>query len=173
MQFEKSNDTKVLESVLKEVEVGATITYDDLSRSIGRDVREFAYPALLSARNNLEKELRIVFEVETNVGLVRLNDSGIVRSSENDRKKLLRRSKRCIRKQECVKFENLTQEEKRQHVTACAQFGAIAMFASKSASKKIGSVVTSKSNVIPIGETLKLFGGGLKEETPDDKKDAD
>lgn len=167
MQFQKSNDTKVLENVLKEVAVGSVVTYEDLSRAIGRDVREFAYQALQSARRALVRESRIVFGVETSIGLVRLNDSGIVKCTEQDRKLIQRRANRTIEKLHCAEFEKLTNEEKRQHVTASAQMGAISMFASKAASKKIASSVKDQSSVIPIGETLKLFGGGS---TPKDKE---
>jgi hypothetical protein len=165
MIHEKSNDTKIIESVLAEAEVGQTITYQELSAAIGRDVRQFAYPSLISARRCLQNTKRMVFGVEANVGLIRLNDSGIVESTEHDRKIIQRRAKRTIDKLRCAEFDKLTGEEKRRHVTASAQMGAVAMFASKNATKKIAGKVNGSSDALPIGETLKLFGGGVKEET--------
>jgi len=165
MIHEKSNDTKVLEHVLGQAKVGQLVTYQELSAAIGRDVREFAYQSLFSARRALQNQQRIVFGVEANVGLKRLNDSGIVQSTEHDRKIIQRRARRTIDKLRCAEFEKLTADEKRQHVTASAQMGAVAMFSSKNASKKIASKVQAKTDAIPIGETLKLFGGGsVKEE---------
>jgi hypothetical protein len=165
MIHEKSSDTKILESVLAEAKVGQLITYAELSKAIGRDVRQFAYQSLFSARRCLQNAKRIVFGVQANIGLIRLDDSKIVESTEHDRKVIQRRAKRTIDKLRCAEFDNLTAEEKRRHVTASAQMGAVAMFASKNATKKIAGKVSAKTDALPIGETLRLFGGGVKEET--------
>lgn len=158
MQFEKSKDTQLLESALKEVKVGETITYDQLSKAIGRNVREHAYPALRTARQGLVKS-GIVFGVEENVGLTRLNDKGIVESTEQDRKAISRRTRKTLEKLSVAKFENLDEETKRKHIAVSAQMGALQMFATKTATKKIESKVGNDSKVLPVGETLKLFGG--------------
>lgn len=157
MIHEKSADTKILESVLASAEIGQTITYEELSKAIGRDVRKFSVSALFSARRCVFNEHRMVFGVVRNVGLKRLDDKGIVNTSESDRMRLQRISNKSLRKLSVVKFEDLPQEAKRQHVVASAQFGAIAMFSSKSSTKKIEQRVNESTAVLPIGETLKLF----------------
>lgn len=157
MQYEKSADAKVLESVLAEAEIGATITYDELSKSIGRNVREHALASLRTARQGVLKDKGIVFGVERGVGLVRLDSAGIVKSTESDRLRLQRGAKRSIRKLAVVDFESLDADGKRAHVVASAQMGAIAMFSHKNASNKIEKHVTD-SRQLAIGETLKMFG---------------
>jgi hypothetical protein len=157
MQFEMSNDTKILVNVLGEAKVGDTVTYEAMSAAIGRDVRTYAYPAMRSAREHLLKNKQMVFGVETRVGLVRLNDEQIVEHSESDRKKMLRVSKRALRKLSVVQFDGLSDDKKRQHVVASAQFGALAMFSGKTAAKKIASSVNGDSKQLAIGQTLKLF----------------
>lgn len=157
MHFEKSADTKVIQSVLAEANVGDTVTYETLSKAIGRDVRVHAINAMRSARLALLNEKKYVFGVEHNVGLVRLDDSQIVDSAESDRRKMKRAANRSMRKLEVVDFEKLPDEKKKQHTVAAAQMGAIAMFAAKSATKKIESKVDSTKQVLPIGETLRLF----------------
>jgi len=158
MQFEKSSDTKILESLLSEVAVGQTVTYDAMSKAIGRNVREHALGALGTARQGVLREKGIVFGVEKNVGFTRLDDVGIVKTMESDRRRMQRVAKRSLRKLEVVKFNDLPDEHKRSHIVASAQMGTIAMFASKSARNKIESKVTPSSAALPIGETLKLFG---------------
>lgn len=158
MIHEKSVDTQVIESVLAEAKVGDVITYEQLSRAIKRDVREFALSSLRSARRILENTKGIVFGVETNVGLKRLSDDEIVDSSEHDRKKLRRAAKRTLNKLAVVDFDSLTPEKKRKHVVASAQMGAVEMFAGKNATKKIEAKVNETSRVLPIGETLRMFG---------------
>ena len=157
MNFEKSADTKILESALSEAKVGDLITYEALSRAIGRDVRQFALPSLRSARHGLLKSKNMVFGVETGVGYRRLDDSQIVDSTEADRQKLKRAANRSIRKLGVVNFDNLPPEKKKQHTVAAAQMGAIAMFSSKSTTKKIASNVNESKATLAIGETLSMF----------------
>jgi len=157
MKFEKSADTKILENVLSEMKVGDVVTYCELSKALGRDVREFAISALYSARKGLQRSKRMVFACEEGVGIKRLDDAGIVGSTEFDRKVVLRRVNRTLDKLACVNFEVLTADQKRQHTTAAAQMGVISMFSTKSANKKIESKVNDKP--LAIGETLNLFTG--------------
>lgn len=157
MNFEKSADTKILESVLSEAKVGDMVTYDVLSKAIGRDVRQFALPSLRSARQGLLNSKGMVFGVETNVGYKRLDDSEIVDSTESDRRRLKRAANRSIKKLSVVAFDNLTLEQKKKHTVASAQMGAIAMFSGKTAAKKIEAKVNDGKTTLAIGETLSMF----------------
>jgi len=156
MIHEKSADTKILESVLAETTVGDLVTYEALSKAIGRDVRVFALPSLRSARHGLLKSKNMVFGCEANVGYRRLDDSQIVDSAEQDRVKMKRAANRSIKKLSVVDFDRLPPEKKKQHTVASAQMGAIALFSSKSTTKKITENVNDKTT-LAIGETLKMF----------------
>jgi hypothetical protein len=158
MRFKKSADTMIIENILSECKVGETVTYNSLSAAIGRDVRKFAMSALATARKTVMVEHNIVFDVEHNVGYVRLaGDAVVVCVSEYDRMRIQRTSKRSLQKLATVKFDELNDEHKRKHVVASAMMGAVAMFSHKSASKKIEAKVTNATSSLPIGETLKLF----------------
>jgi hypothetical protein len=157
MKFQKCADTKILESVLAESKIGDKITYEVLSKALGRDVRKFALNALRSARSCLLREKNMVFSVEDNVGLIRLNDSQIVASSDSDRQRISRTAKRTLLKLSAVKFDGLEENDKRKHVAYSAQLGAIAMFATKTSTNRIESQVTNDAKALPIGDTLKLF----------------
>ena len=159
MKFELSADAKILRSVLEEAAVGDTITYEQLSTAIGRDVRKYAISALGTARRGVLQDKKFVFGCEANVGLVRLNDSQIVKTTESDRRRLQRTAKKSLTKLAVVDFAALPEDQRRSHIVASAQMGAIAMFATRSSSKKIEAKVNGSSAVLPIGETLKLFGG--------------
>ena len=156
MLHEKSADTKILENVLKEAKVGDTITYANLSKAIGRDVRTHAQGALNTARKTMLAN-GMVFGTERTVGLTRLNDVQIVESIESDRLRVQRIGKRSITKLGKVKFESLSNDQKRKHTTMAAQMGAITMFAAKSSTNKIESNVKANSETLAIGETLSLF----------------
>lgn len=159
MQFQKSADAKILESVLGEAVVGQTITYFELTQAIGRDVRQFARSALGTARKEVLNTKGIVFDVDQDVGLTRLDDVQIVKSTEKDRLHVSRTTNKSLRKLAVVKYDTLDRDAKRAHVTASAQLGAIAMFSNKHTSKRIESKVTEATTQLSIGETLKLFGG--------------
>lgn len=156
MQYEKSADTKVIETVLKEAKIGDIITYDSISLALGRDVRVHAIAALQTARKAMLAS-NVVFGTERNVGLVRLNDTQIIDSTESDRQKIQRVGKRSLKKLGAVKFEELGNNEKLRHTTMAAQLGAISMFASKSSTNKIQSNVKPNAEVLAIGETLSIF----------------
>ena len=157
MLHEKSSDTKILESVLSEMKIGDFISYEQLSKSIGRDVRKFAIGALQTARLAMQRDHKMVFGVDRGSGLRRLNDEQIVDASELGRRKLQRTAKREIKKLETVEFDKLTEPTKRKHIAASAQMGVIAMFSGKSSSKRIEKAVESTASNLAIGETLKLF----------------
>lgn len=157
LTFEKSSDTKILESVLGEAKIGQMVTYEELSTAIGRDVRKFALPSLRSARRGLLKSKDFVFGCESGVGLRRLNDSQIIDSAEDDRKRMKRAATRSLQKLSVVDFETLPPVKKKQHTVAAAQMGAIAMFSSTSSRKRIEASVNESKSTLAIGETLSLF----------------
>lgn len=157
MIHEKSQDTKIIESVLAESQVGDLVTYDSLSKAIGRDVRKFAVGSIASARHSLLRDKRFVFGVERGKGLIRLADGQVVEAVQHDRMRVHRTAKRALKKLETVSFSELKESEKKQHIAASAQFGVLAMFANKTSSTRIEKAVESTANNLPIGETLKLF----------------
>jgi hypothetical protein len=157
--FVKSHDASVIESLLSETKVGDTVTFQKMSEAIGRDVRKFAHGAMNTARKCLLRDKRIVFDSVRDVGLVRLGDAEIVKSSTSDVQSIKRKSMKRIQKLSCVVFENLTDDAKRQHLALSSQLGVIAMFSANGSTKKIESHVKPNSSQLAIGETLKLFGG--------------
>jgi hypothetical protein len=157
IRFQKSADTKILEGVLAECPVGGTVTYEAMSKAIGRDVRKHAASSIHSARRWLLNEKGMVFDVIQNEGYVRLDDKLIVSSMERDRKKLHRVTSVSLKKLASVNYNNLDNETKKKHTVASAQMGALAMFSQKSASNRIEAGVKDTSAVVSIGETLKMF----------------
>lgn len=157
MLFEKSADAKIIESILLDCKVGVTVTYDELSKAIGRDVRKHALAALGTARQGVFKANKLVFGVETNVGLVRLTGEQIVASSSGKRNRITRISRKGLSELASVDFDLLDLETKREHVAASAAFGVVTMFANNSGAKKILSNVKADSKILSIGETIKLF----------------
>lgn len=158
MRYEKSTDSRVLEMMLSELEVGQMLTYDDLSKAIRKDVRLAARAALQTARDALLRDRKMVFGVEQGKGVVRLNDEQIVESSEADRMRLNRAANRAIRKLEAVEFAKLSDEHKQKHIVYSAQMGAVSLFSGKKTTRRLETKVTNGQG-INIGDTMQLFGG--------------
>jgi hypothetical protein len=157
MQFQKSSDAKILETVLSECAVGQMITYEELSKAIGRDVRVHAAGALATARKTMLKEKNMVFATERSVGIKRLDDSDIIDSTADKNKRIARISKRGLQELSVVKFEQLDEQKKKEHIAASAQLGVIAMFSKTTSGNKILSNVKNDTKVLAIGDTIKMF----------------
>jgi DNA-binding winged helix-turn-helix (wHTH) protein len=156
-KFEMSADAKIIRSVLAEAAVGDLVTYETLTKAIGRDVRGHATGAMHTALRSVLRDDAKVFGNVRGVGYRRLADGEIIDTSESSRRRIQKESKRAIKRLTCVKFDELGQDQKRQHIAASAQLGAMAHFASKHATKKIESAVQKEDKEMPIGQTLRLF----------------
>lgn len=155
---ELSEETKLIEYELDQLEPGQTIEYDNLSAAIGRDVREHARGNILSARRRLRKEKRKVFGTVRGVGVKRLTDAEIVVASGSDITSVKRRTRNALHSLSCAEFDNLTGDEKNQHRTRFCVLGVLELFSKPSATRKIEERIEETSEGLPIGKTLKLFG---------------
>lgn len=153
----KSADTLIIENRLRETKPGDIVTYDELSKLLGRDVRAFCQANVRTARHTLEAE-SIFFDCVRSEGLKRLTSNEAAFASDSHRERISSAARRGLRHLRYVPFDELEDEAKRKHLTMSAQFGAIQLFGSSKATKKIESAVKDTAPMA-IGETLKLFGG--------------
>jgi hypothetical protein len=153
----KSQDTLIVENRLRKTEPGDVVTYDELSTLLGRDVRLHCRSNMMTARHTLVGE-SIFFDCVPNEGYRRLTTNEAAFASDNHRERIASTARRGLRHLRHVPFDDLTDEAKKKHLTMSAQFGAIQLFGSTKATKKIEAAVKSTSPMA-IGETLKLFGG--------------
>lgn len=153
-----SPDTKILRSVLEEAKVGDVITYDALSKAIGRDVREYARSSMYAAMRQLRAEHNYVFAARTNVGYQRMSDVEIVVNvATRQRQSVQRKANRNLNLLRIVDYHELPEEHRMQHIVASAQFGVIASMANASSTKRIAHEVANNGKPLAIGETLAMF----------------
>lgn len=155
---EKSADTSILENRLRNTQPGDVISYQDLSKVIGRDVRQFCWGNLTSARRTLTGE-KIHFDIVRGVGLKRLDGAGAVVAVGSYIEKARHAAGRGIKILQNVEFSELPDDAKRSHLAKSAQLGAIKLFGSSKATKKLEAKAAETSAQLAIGDTLKLFGG--------------
>ena len=155
---EKSADTKVIEHRLRNTAEGDIVTYAELSKLLGRDVREYCQSNVQSARRALIGE-SIFFDCVSGEGYKRLNNEEAVAVSDHYRIRARKAARRGLTHLVNVPFDGLTDESKRKHLAMSAQLGAIELFSSTKSAKRIETAVSETKTTMAIGETLKLFGG--------------
>lgn len=154
----KSADTSVIENRLRKTSVGDLVSYDELSKLLGRDVREFCIGSLRTARHTLIAE-SIFFDVVSKEGYLRISQEDATHAAKSYVSRARKAASRGIRHLSNVQFNELSDEAKRENLATAAQLGAVKLFSSSVSAKKLEEKIDGQTSPLPIGETLKLFGG--------------
>ena len=149
--FKLSSDTIAIARALEVVAIGESISYDDLTELIGRDIMQFR-GALDSARHAVQRDKQMVFDSVRGVGLVRLNDSDIVDLSDKAREQSRRLAKRIAKKLVCVKYDSLSREKQIKHNTALSMFGVIAELSTSSSVKRLEQRIEADGGSLPLAK---------------------
>lgn len=152
-----SLDAQLIRDRLQETKVGETVTYEELSKLIGRDVRNRAMGALGTARKHAMKNKNMVFVAVSNEGLKRMSDIEIVDSVDGDIRRVRRTVRRSSAKITRVDFNGLPNDKKIDHNAKLSMLGALQQFAAPSSLKTLKSRVEESREVLPIGKTLEAF----------------
>lgn len=154
--FVMSVDTRVVYDRLKKAELGETITYADLGALLGREI-DGGDPIMQSALRSVEND-GLVFGNVRSVGYQRLNDTEIVKSTEQDRLALRRKARRVVEKLSHVAdFEALPNDLKVKHNAAVSGFGAIAAILSPAKMKALEGRIEVAQAKLPLAKTLAAF----------------
>lgn len=154
--FSKSLETSQIEKRLRESEFGETVTYEELSRILGRDVRKWCRHNLQSARKILSAE-GTEFGVVLNVGLKRLTPNEVVETNAVFTEKVRRTTKRGLKRLSHVVLDDLDDEHK-QRLNSQAAYLQFLNFASTPKATKAIEQASTPDDRLNIGETMKLFG---------------
>ena len=154
--------TQELIEVLKIIKKEQTISYNELSKTIGIDIRPgyAGYGYQYSARKILEREDNIVFEAVAKVGLRRLTSEEIATGTGSvylrKKRSLIKRSKSRIRTID-DHYDDLSNEAKMQ-VTAHRTILAFDNELSKLKNiLKIKNKIEKDNKLIGFKDTIKLF----------------
>lgn len=154
--FVKSNDTAIMENMIRESAEGSIITYDQLTAAIGRDVRKFSSGCLYSARRILERD-GVHTACVAGEGIKRLTPAESVDKARSQVTRSRRAARRGRSTVETTDFARLTPEQKQSAVAIVAQSTAIEMFGAKKAEKRLTDAASDSTGAIPLGKTLELF----------------
>lgn len=150
----KSADTLIIEQRLRACSVGDIVTYTELSKLLGRDVREHCRGNLTTALKSLAAD-RLIFGTITGEGMQRLDDSQKLATVDSMLQRSRRAAKRVLTRLSVTDFAALDADGQKKHLVLSAAAGAVELLASQKAQKTISTQVSN--SVLPIGQTLSLF----------------
>lgn len=154
----KSADTKIIEHRFRNTSFGDVVTYDELSKLLGRDVREHCYGNIRTALRSLMKE-SIFLDCIAGEGYKRLNEAESVAALDHYRVKARRAVRRGIVHLQHIAADKLSEQDKLKYFAMGTQLQTMELFSSSKATSRIETAVNKTSQQMAIGETLKLFGG--------------
>jgi hypothetical protein len=156
---ETSVDAQALAKVLEAAQPGEVVPYATLSAVIRKDVQRAGYSTMDSARRLLIRDKGMVFEAVLNVGLKRLEGSGIVALGPDANGRIRRTAGRAIKKMACIgtAYDSLSTDEKSSYNSNISALGAVKLFTGAPSIKRIESQVRASSAQLPPAEVLGLF----------------
>ena len=151
-------DAQTIFNRISTLSVGEEVSYAELSALIGRNVQGIARGALNTARNMCRNDLRMVFGIIRNKGLVRLNDVGIVDAGADGLRKIRRESRRRAKMLTCVQdFYAMPPDVRLRHNAALAILGAISETAKPAMIKRVAAASNADAAALPVGRVLDLM----------------
>jgi len=153
---ELHTDTRILYNTLESKiikEGNDSVSYDELSKAIGRDVRQEARGLLNTARKHIEREHHITLEVVRNEGIKKTTDyCGLMEKTTGHIGKQGRRT--------VSRVLNAINGQQLNSATAArlSQLGAINLFTRPKTVKRLEEHISShERKELATAETLKLF----------------
>lgn len=157
--FNLGADTRAIISKLRSVNVGETISYDDIESVVGRDIDDIR-GNLATARRRLQVDFGIVFDPVRGEGLVRLDDRGISKLSSSAMESIRKKASKTVRVLENVNLSNLSDSERVSHL---ANTSILIMTSevnrSKSSKRLESSIDKSTSASLTMAKTLDALRG--------------
>jgi len=162
--FELSTDTRILYNVLEKSiikEGKESVSYKELTASIGRDVQSEARGLLATARKHIQREHKILLETVMGEG---------VRKSEDYKgaiSKIKLHVHRTVRHRTREVANAVADKEIDSELSAdLSIMGVLELFARPKIPEKLLAAVSQKKlRELPTDETLKLFQGTIKTKT--------
>ena len=158
---ELHTDTRILMNMLtmKLVKEDADIvTYEELSKAIGRDIRNGARGLLATARKHVEQDNGIALVVVRDAGIKKTRDyPGMMDESMTGiRRRAARMTRRILG---AVASDTLDDDQQNKVSSRLSMLGVIGLFTRRKSVNRIEAKVREIGNKeLPTAETLRLFG---------------
>jgi hypothetical protein len=151
----RSNDSLIVEARMRELEVGQSLAYSELSKLIGSDVRRCRHVVTTALKHLLEDNIHFV--VDRGQGYIRIDHASAVKNSSTYLQRARGACRRGLKVLQHTEFKELDDDSKKQHLVTSAQLGLIHEMASAKSTKKIAAEVQNNQVAINQNDLLKLF----------------
>ena len=156
---EASLEAQLLYERLCQAQPGDEITYAELSKIATRNVQTTARSALNTARRRCENHDHIVFSTISSVGLRRLTNEEIPKSTQRNIDHIRRTASKAAKRLACVNYKELSQRAQITHNTNMSLLGVLSEVSKPSGGKLREQHVSLSQQVLPIGRTMEIFKG--------------
>jgi hypothetical protein len=159
--FKASAETQAIAKLLSTAEIGKTITYQEIIKAAGGDVKQGLEPTLRSkittARRMLLRHDQIVFHPILGLGLQRSAETDVIVDTRRKVVGIRRRTSRVSRELATVKhIDTLPGDKKQELLVLQAQIGAIKLSVSMPAERVILQKL-EQGKQLQIGNVMDLF----------------
>lgn len=148
---EISADSTAIAALLRAAKVGELVSYEAMSRAIGRDVSGHR-GAISTARKIVLRENGAVFDAVRGEGMRRLNNSELVDSVDRVRMKIRRAAKRSANTLVCVEYDALPADKKIKHNASMSMLAMLSEAASEKAFSRLTEKVSQTKETLPAAK---------------------
>jgi hypothetical protein len=152
--FELTVETKMIYELLKTFEIEQFVSYEELSKLIGRDVQHLGRCNLSGAMRKCLMSDNMNFATVRNQGVKRLADPDVVRGGQALQRigNIATKRRRALH---AVDYPNLTKDLQKDHNAELSALGVLRHFSKDATVKKL--LVHVEKAELPVGKTLKMF----------------
>lgn len=152
-------ETKIVLERLAKAHPGETVTYEELNKLTGCDVRKRRNVITTSTNKLLNEQLK-VFVADVGKGIRLLTNEEIPALGARDISRVGRIAKRSIKRLAATDYDKLSEQGKITHNTGMTIMALVQRGSTAKSMALVQEAVGKRTTPLPVGETLKLFGAG-------------
>lgn len=153
--FEASIEARLMADRFAKAAIGETVSYDELTKIIGQNVRgQHIRARLHTALKRVLRDNGIVFAVVANEGYKRLADGELPKLGEVSIRKIGREANRTMKKMGCADFSKMTNAELAAFNASASHLGLLAEVTKPRVSKAIEAATAKTQQQLPTAKAI-------------------
>lgn len=151
-------ETSRLISFLEPQSISTIVSYPEISEIIRRNAQGDGRGIVGSAIKWLQNNKSQIWGTVRRVGLKRLDDGEIVDKGRSNLRKVNRTANRAAKVVRCVRYENLSRDQKQEHDALLVGLRTIQLFSRKDGFEKVKAAIPENGAILPdVKKVMELF----------------
>jgi hypothetical protein len=161
-QFQASIEARLMADRFSKAQIGEIVTYDELSKIVGQDVRgQHMRSRLHTAIRNTLRDHRAVFGVVATVGYKRLADDELPKLGEASIAKIGRESRRTLKKMGAADFSKMSRAGLSEWNANASHLGLLSEVTKPRVAKAITAATEKAQQQLPTAKAIEAaFSNG-------------